>query len=158
MNYRVDISVRPFKAADRRFLLSLVPRFTEFSLPTWRDPERTDTANKEHLEKALTAPDKDEEFLIAEDAQGTRLGFIRLQTSRDYFTGEETGYIADMAVSKEAEGKGAGAALMAAAEEWSRQKGHRLLTLYTFSDNQRAIRFYEKSGFREELKKYVKAL
>jgi ribosomal protein S18 acetylase RimI-like enzyme len=48
------------------------------------------------------------------------------------------------------EGRGAGRALMAAAEEWAASRGLSRITLDTGARNNRARRFYESAGFEEE--------
>jgi len=86
------------------------------------------------------------------------VGFVRLETQVDYFSGEKHGYISDVAVSKSVEGRGIGRMLLEAAESWARSNGYRLLTLYVFSANARARRVYERYGFQPEVVKYVKLI
>ena len=47
---------------------------------------------------------------------------------------------------------------MAAAEDWARGRGYRLLSLDVFADNKRAVEFYERRGFRCETFRMVKPL
>ena len=61
-------------------------------------------------------------------------------------------------VALTAEGKGAGQALMEAAERWARAQGYRRLTLSVFEENRRARRLYEWRGFQPDTIKYIKAL
>ena len=49
----MTIHIRPYRPADRDFILSLVARFTEFELPAWRTQAEIDAANQQTLEKAL---------------------------------------------------------------------------------------------------------
>ena len=56
------------------------------------------------------------------------------------------------------EGRGIGRALMAAGEEWSRGRGHRLLTLNVFAANSRARSLYERIGYEPDTSKMVKVL
>ncbi len=60
------------------------------------------------------------------------------------------GDIANLAVAKEAEGKGVGKALMGSAEAWSKERGYRYLSLYVFGTNRHARAFYEKLGYGED--------
>jgi len=50
-------------------------------------------------------------------------------------------------VVPEARGKGLGRALIAAVEDWSRGRGHKLLTIGVVAKNARAIRAYEGAGY-----------
>ncbi len=152
------IHIRAFTPADSGFIISLVPRFSEFDLPEWRSASEIDAANLNLLRKAMEQPEPDSTFFIAEDESGKPAGFIHLQTQTDHFTGRNHGYISDLAVDKSFEGQGVGSALMEKAEEWAAQKGYRLLTLYVFANNKRARSLYEKSGFHQELAKYAKAI
>jgi ribosomal protein S18 acetylase RimI-like enzyme len=68
------------------------------------------------------------------------------------------GYISDLAVDKDFEGRGIGRMLLETAEDWARTKGYRLLTLYVFATNARAQHVFEKSGFSRDLIKYAKEL
>ena len=57
-----------------------------------------------------------------------------------------------------AEGRGAAAALLRAAEDWARAQRFRKLTLNTFEGNRRARRLYERFDYRVEILRYVKLL
>jgi ribosomal protein S18 acetylase RimI-like enzyme len=85
---------------------------------------------------------------------------LHLTKNVDYFTGESQGYISSLAVSKEGEGKGKGIAkiLMDKAEEWSKSKGYNQLTLNVFARNERALKFYSKLQYENEIIKRVKEL
>ena len=89
---------------------------------------------------------------------GRRLGYIRLRPATDGVTDEACGYISLLATTPEAEGTGVAARLMAAAEDWARGRGYRLLSLDVFADNKRAVEFYERRGFRCETFRMVKPL
>jgi ribosomal protein S18 acetylase RimI-like enzyme len=47
---------------------------------------------------------------------------------------------------------------MAAAEDWARGRGYRLLSLDVFADNRRAVDFYRRGGFKTETRRMVKPL
>jgi GNAT superfamily N-acetyltransferase len=96
-------------------------------------------------------------LLIAE-AEGRPAGFAFLEHATDYFTGERHGHLGMIAVTQSAEGQGAGAALLAAAESWARAHAYDRLTLNVFEGNSRARRAYERAGFAVETLRYVKRL
>jgi GNAT superfamily N-acetyltransferase len=97
------------------------------------------------------------ELLVAE-RDGVRLGFAFVEPHVDYFTQAEHGHLGMIAVTEAAEGTGAGAALLAAAEQWARERGYARLTLNVFAGNGRARAFYEKHGFDVETVRYTKPL
>jgi ribosomal protein S18 acetylase RimI-like enzyme len=154
----MTVQIRNFIPSDREHILSLVGRFSEFELPSWRQKEEIDRANRSFLEQAMNEPEPGSAIFVAEDEQGAFAGFIHLQTQTDYFSGEKQGYISDLAVDPKLEGQGIGRLLLEAAEDWTRSNGYPLLTLYVFAGNTRARQIYEKHGFREEVIKYVKVL
>lgn len=152
------IHIRTFKSSDSEFVLSLVSRFSEFSLPSWRSVHEIDRTNHTQLLKSVQKPAPESTIFVAEDENATPAGFIHLQTQTDYFNGEKHGYISDLVVEKSFEGQGVGRLLIHKAEEWALQKGYHMLTLYVFSGNTHARHLYEKHGFEEEVIKYVKVL
>jgi ribosomal protein S18 acetylase RimI-like enzyme len=154
----MPIHIRPFTASDTDFIESLIPRFSEFDLPAWRQRDEIDNTNLSTLKKAMETPESGSAIYIAEDETGKRAGFIHLQTQTDYFNNKKVGYISDLAVDSAFEGQGVGRILLDKAEEWARAEGCHLLSLYVFSNNSRARRIYEKLGFNEEVTKYVKPL
>lgn len=154
----MTIQIRIFNPTDSEFVLSLVGRFSEFDLPGWRSNRELDDANRASLHKSMQETDSDSVIFIAENESGARAGFIHLQTQADYFNGDKNGYVSDLSVEKSFEGRGIGSLLLAKAEEWARQKGYRMMTLYVFANNTRARRLYEKRGFEQEVVKYAKTL
>jgi ribosomal protein S18 acetylase RimI-like enzyme len=152
------IHIRDFQPSDHDFIAALVLRFSEFDLPEWRTRSEVDNINRVTLQKAIEQPEPGSVIFVAEDDEGRQAGFIHLQTQIDYFNGEKHGYISDLAVDKVFEGQGVGRALMNKAEEWARQQGYGLLTLYVFAGNKRAQLFYEKNGFQQEVIKYAKGI
>ncbi len=152
------IHLRPFTPFDTNFIESLIPRFSEFNLPAWRQKDEINNTNLASLKKAIETPESGSTIYIAEDETGKRAGFLHLQTQTDYFNGTKVAYISDIAVDSAFEGQGVGRILLDKAEEWAREQGCSLLTLYVFSNNSRARKVYEKLGFKEEVTKYVKPL
>ena len=80
----------------------------------------------------------------------SRLGFVLDRGTRDYFTLERHGHVGILAVTAGAEGRGAGRALLRAAETWARDRGFQTLTLNVFSGNDHARAVYEHLGFEEK--------
>jgi ribosomal protein S18 acetylase RimI-like enzyme len=154
----MKIHIRPFTLSDTSFIESLLPRFSEFELPVWRQRDEIDSTNLDTLKKAMEMPESSSAIYIAEDETGERAGFLHLQTQNDYFNGKKVGYISDLAVDAAFEGHGIGRILLDKAEEWARVEGCHLLSLNVFSNNSHARKIYEKYGFNEEVTKYVKPL
>ena len=118
-----------------------------------------DQAVAQDIGSSLGSADQTVAVFVAEDASSGRpLGFAHIKTFTDYFTAEPHGHVSDLVVAAGAEGRGVGSALMAAAEDWSRARGHRLLTLNVFDENRRARALYERLGYRPDTLRMVKVL
>lgn len=154
----MNISVRPFIPQDKEFILSLVSRFSEFELPEWRGTDEIDNTNHLALTKAMEQPEPESAIFVAENEATGPVGFIHLQTRTDYFSGKKQGYISDIAVDSSYEGQGIGRMLLRTSENWSREQGYRLLTLFVFAGNRHAQQIYEKSGFAQDIIRYAKVI
>ena len=158
MSSNQKIKTRLATIEDKAFILSLIPRLTEFNLPIWRDSSQMIAVDTEVLINKLINQPADTTIFIAEDEEGQSLGFIHLQSGSDYYNKEEHGHISDIIIAPEAEGRGIGRILIERAEEWAHTKGYRSLSLSVFTQNQRAREVYKRMGFGEDIIKYVKML
>lgn len=150
--------VRSAEPRDRDWILRLAPRLHDFGPPAYRPREVMDGAVVDSIDAALRGLVPGAQVLVAESPAGAPLGFVHLHGARDFFTGEEHGHVSDIVVAPEAEGRGVGQALMAAAEAWARERGYRLLSLHVFEGNVRARTFYERLGYQADIRKLVKPL
>jgi GNAT superfamily N-acetyltransferase len=151
--------VRPSRSSDRAFIMGLLPRLAQgFDLPPWRTPDEVVRTEGATLDRALDLGSEGTALLVAEDGAGTPGGFIYLERNVDYFRNAPQAHVSVLAVGAAAEGRGAGRALLASAEEWARKQGMSMLTLNVFDGNVRARRVYERGGFAPETLRYVKQL
>ena len=153
----VETVVRDYRTSDRSAILGLSERFTEFELPSWRAKREVDEANREAIAAALDATAARSVVLVA-DRNGAFAGFIHLLAKTDYFTKEDVGYVADIAVHPDHEGVGVAGRLLEAGQAWAKGQGLKTLTLQVFDGNDRAARLYEKHGFTREVVQYTKSL
>ena len=151
------ITLRSATADDRGFIDGLSPRLSGVPRPAWHNLAAMEGFQDRHMAASFDAVDG-AATLIACSGDGRRLGYIRLRPATDGVTDEACGYISLLATTPEAEGTGVAARLMAAAEDWARGRGYRLLSLDVFADNKRAVEFYERRGFRCETFRMVKPL
>ena len=152
------VIVRSFLPTDGEFTISLISRFSEFDLPEWRRINDIDNTNRLALLRAMEQPEPESAIFIAEDESAGQVGFVHLQTRIDYFNGEKQGYISDLAVDSSFEGRGVGRLLLETAENWSREQGYALLTLFVFAGNKHAQYVYEKNGFAQDIIRYAKVI
>ncbi|MDE2308215.1 MAG: GNAT family N-acetyltransferase [Xanthomonadaceae bacterium] len=141
---------------DDEFILALVPRFVDFTLPSWRRRHECIEGIRDDLLKHLEEQPANSYLFVAEDADGERVGFIHIQRTADFFTGRSNCHISDLAVLPQHEGKGVGQALLAHAEEWAREHQCQLVTLAVFPGNERARALYEASGYATDLLRLAK--
>ena len=154
---RVTVAIRPAGPGDRDFVLATVGRLGDFGPPPWRTPEEIGEADARGLRTHFESPARGSALLVAE-ADGTPVGFVYLEVLSDFFDRKEHGHVSVLAVAEAAEGRGAGAALMRASEDWARGRGYRKLTLNVFEGNARARSVYAHLGYRPGTMKYVKFL
>jgi len=138
-------------------VLQTAARLAAFGPPAWRTPEELVEGEARTLRDFFESPDDGTRLLVAESGDA-RLGFVLIEELRDYFTLEQHGHVGILAVTEGAEGRGAGRALLRAAESWARDRGFQTLTLNVFSGNDHARAVYEHLGFQEETVKYVKRI
>jgi len=149
-----NIQTRPASIRDREFIIALLPRLEEFGPPPWREGSQMLATDIQVLSETLSNESPGTAIFIAEDDQGVALGFIHLQTGKDYYYKEAHGHIANLIVAP----AGEGCVLMEKGEEWARLQGFRWLTLSVFAQNLRAREIYQRLGYGEDIMKYVKEL
>lgn len=153
-----SIYVRLAHADDDDFILGLTPRFVEFDLPPWRKRSETLAGVRRDIEHHLRTLPAGSHLFVAEDEIGERLGFLHLQTRKDFFTGAQNCHISDLVVAAEFEGRGAAGAMLDFAEAWAKEHRCRHLTLGVFPSNEHARAVYEKHGFGVEILSMAKLI
>lgn len=151
------IAIRPATEADRAFILSLADRLADFDRPVWRRAEEIADGDRRALAGELDSPSEDNGLFVALLDQQPA-GCLLLWTLEDYFTGKRHAHVSVIAVTRAAEGRGVGRALMEYAERWARARGHTRVTLSVFESNRRAQKLYEGAGFEVEMRRYSKQL
>ena len=155
---RTEWRVRPARTSDRTFMLDITPRLAQgFDLPPWRRQREVVEAESATLENALRRAAEPGAVLVAENAEGAPGGYVYVHRETDYY-GRVHAHIEILVVGEAAEGRGAGRALVEAAEAWAGSEGLDLITLNVFADNRRARALYERLGYAAETLHYVKPL
>jgi GNAT superfamily N-acetyltransferase len=151
-----DLKIRPATTADARLLAGLAERLASFSLPPWRTPDSIANADAGAMMEAIEAGSDDNQVVIAE-RDGVPVGCLHILVIKDFF-GVSHGHISVLATTADAEGTGVGRTLIAYAEQWTTRHGLSLMTLNVFAGNERARRFYDRTGFEVEMMKYAKRI
>lgn len=106
----------------------------------------------EELENYKNILDAENEICYLSKVQGHYSAFIHVSIRSDYVEGATTdpvAYIEALYVEPGQQRSGIGRHLLAAAEDWARQKGCRQLASDTELNNTNAISFHLRSGFTE---------
>jgi ribosomal protein S18 acetylase RimI-like enzyme len=152
------ITIRPARPGDRAFLSDLADRLADFDHPpSWRPAAQIAAGDRRDLLAALDTPPPDSSLMVAE-VEGVPAGCLHVLTRTDFFTLKPHGHISVIAVTKEAEGRGVGKALMAHAEQWARSLGYGHLTLTVFPANTRALALYKRHGYEVDMISMRKAV
>jgi GNAT superfamily N-acetyltransferase len=88
--------------------------------------------------------------LLVADAEGELLGFTACGTSRDPDVSSDTGEVQTFFVASGRRRTGVGRALMTAALDDLKGRGHEEATVWSFAANGRANAFYEAQGFTRD--------
>lgn len=158
MTDQTRITIRPADGSDRSFILGLAERFVAFELPPWRAHDETAAGVYRDIERHFRERPETSHFFVAETADGTRAGFLHLQSTIDFFTGASNCHVSDIAVAPGLDGHGIGSRLLAFAEAFAKGRGCRFVTLSVFPANARARALYERHGFDVELLRMTKAV
>src|SRR5690349_1179937 len=95
-----QIRIRQAKPSDMDFIISILPRLSEFGPPAWRSKSEMLSVDTEVLKNHLINLSDESSIFIAEDALAIPLGFIHLHEGVDYYYKEKHGHIADLIVAK----------------------------------------------------------
>jgi ribosomal protein S18 acetylase RimI-like enzyme len=156
MSKSPDFDIRPAREEDYPALLALSPRLTTGAAP-WRDPVRFAAATRRWIESSLASAHEDGHAVMVALLDGRVAGMVSL-AEREHFTGDLDAYVGELVTGGAVEGRGAGQALMAAAERWAASRGLSRVSLETGTRNHRARHFYDRAGYEEEEVRLSKAV
>jgi len=139
-------TIRPAVMEDlsilRKFEQALIAAERAFD-PTLRD----DHINYYELEKMIHAPEV--RLVVAEhDGEVIGSGYARIEAAKSYLRHKQHAYFGFMYVLPEHRGKGVNGQIMDHLKEWSLLQHIEEIRLDVYTENVRAIKAYEKAGFR----------
>lgn len=144
-----NIITRPATSIDlpqlNEFLQSLVEAERPFD-PTLKDGEIF------YYDIQELISDKDTEILVIEvDNEIVGSGYAQIRSAKPYQRYDVYGYLGFMFVKPEFRGRGLNSLLMDDLKKWILSKGITEVRLQVYSDNEAAVRAYEKAGFKKIL-------
>lgn len=95
---------------------------------------------------------------VAEDDDGTVIGFIDVEVRTRLNFAEPEAWVPDLIVRESARGRGAGAALLDRAEQLGRERGCFSISLESATWRERAHAFYEREGWTRSAFAFTKTL
>jgi len=104
------------------------------------------SADDEERRFRALAGDPDVALLVAEDGDGRVVGWIHTGVRR-FLTSDTFAQIDGLVVEASARRRGAGRALVRAAEEWARGRGFSVLRIHSNVQRTEARSFYETVGY-----------
>jgi ribosomal protein S18 acetylase RimI-like enzyme len=114
--------------------------------------EATDCQAENNREKMIEAYEHsakyDAYFVCLMDGE-TLLGWVQIDKAFDYLTGDEVGWINDLYVKQPYRGKGYSKLLIEEAFKEFKMNGFTDVRLNVYSHNDKAIKLYEKMGFKD---------
>jgi GNAT superfamily N-acetyltransferase len=137
-----------------------------FEVPAWRPKAELIEGDRRALEDWFSTQEADDgraearsakadEAMYIAELDGRRAGCAYLVTLVDYFNQRPHAHLSVLAVSKDAEGKGVGTALLDQSVTWAKERHSDRLTLSALVTNSRARALYERKGFGGEYIRYV---
>lgn len=149
------MNVRRGSAGDWAFVEILGRRVAASS----RVRNAPDAALGAGYQRLLDAVASQSHALLVAEHDGREVGFlILLDDLPDEVTLQPQAFVAYMAVEPAMEGRGIGAALLSAAEDEARRRGLPYISLMVTESNLRAVRLYERRGYRTERRLLCKPL
>ncbi|MQA79224.1 MAG: GNAT family N-acetyltransferase [Streptosporangiales bacterium] len=145
---RADMEIRRYRPTDLTAVLGIAPRLTE-GVAAWHEPQRVLDAVTGWVGAYPETAARDSVAVFLPEDAGAVIGLIGV-SERRHFTGETEGYVGELVVSSTSARQGVGRALMGAAEDSARQRGHGRVTLDTGWDNATAREFYAALGYEAE--------
>ena len=137
--------LKPLYAGSLKNMARLQPR-------QYREAEQ----DVEFIQEGILGEDSD--VLVAEK-DGHIIGlsavFSVTVNPRPYRVGQTYCELDTIYVREEYRNQGVGRALLDAAQDWARARGHASLQLMTLGENEAARRFYERAGMREHKIIYI---
>ena len=154
-------TVRESREADRMFVLHLNTLCGPFTIPPHRGTDETDVGQRylNHYVGLNLDGDPDFKVWIAEHNR-LPVGFVMIQKGPpDPVSGEGVGYVYDIAIHPDHQGRLLSQRLVEAAEAWLRENNVALLTGDISAANPRPWRVAEKYlGFSIELRRWAQPL
>lgn len=145
----MNIIIRPATPADIETLLQFEQGVIEAERPFDSTIKRNDIHYYD-LEKMIA--DNNVQLVVAEaNEEIIGCGYARIENAQPFLQYTQYSYLGFMYVKPEYRGKGVNKKIVEVLKQWSLSKGITELRLQVYYDNIKAIKAYEKTGFKNLL-------
>lgn len=144
-----EIHIRPAVLEDLPVLYDFEQGIVQTERP-WDKTLKPDPINYYDIRAMIESTDT--EVIVA--VSGTEVigsAYARIEEAKPYLDYTHYAYLGFMFVKQQYRGQGVNKKIIEALTEWVRGKGLREMRLDVYSDNDAAIRAYEKAGFEKLL-------
>jgi len=143
----MTVRVRDYLPQDRAAILALADRLT-VGVSAWRPTDAVRRAVHGWVDSSLATNGERTAIFVSVDGEEV-VGFVCVSTDQ-HWSGELDGYIGELVVREDREGRGIGQSLVAAAETWARAEGLGRMRLATGAANDGALAMYRSIGYSYE--------
>jgi ribosomal protein S18 acetylase RimI-like enzyme len=151
-----SIHIREGRARDATNIAALLPRLAAFGQPAPRAPEELWHDDAKMLAEWAAGNAADVRVHVAVDDEDALLGAAITRLRPEPLSHAPSAHLEVLVVADHATKRGAGQALMGAAEKAVRAEGATSMTLHVFAGNTAARALYERLGYRGELLRYIR--
>ena len=148
----MDVKIREAKDADRSVFWRATLETAWGDIP---DDEKALINRQEfnlHFKQAAQPylEDRNNKLFVAEDGEGSFLGYTLLGSSEPFYSPKPLGFIFDIYVEEKARRMGVAQKLLDFAFDWFKGQGLKKVKLEVAESNWRARSLYLKMGFKQE--------
>ena len=158
----MKITIRKAKPEDIEYVIDLAVEMVGMSISPYRDCLKSQVQEFRRKDLAVLKDINSNNnigIFIASDEDSNFIGHVIVVSGDiESSTGERQGWIFDISVKEAYWHCGIGKKLMRHAEEFIKNIGLRYIGMGVTASNERAVRFYERLGYKEERKRMIKRL
>ncbi len=156
----MSIDIREAEERDLLNMSVLWSDLAEMHQEIMKEYTLADNARQEWIKFMEESMEKNNIISFVAEEKGEIIGFISVSLRRRarIFKLKNIGAIMDLTVKKERRHEGIGRSLVLRAESWIRERGFDLAVLTVAPENEGAMKFWNKMGYKTYLHKKLKKL
>ncbi|MFM2596585.1 GNAT family N-acetyltransferase [Vibrio harveyi] len=141
--------IRKAIATDKKNVLRICERLSDFKIPSWRTCEEIASEDIKSLDSYFSCPKPNQHLFVAE-LESTVTGILFLEERTDFFNKGRLLHISIIAIDKDNSGEGIGSKLLEYSECFAHELDIGRISLNVFSSNKLARNIYRTKGFDED--------